>query len=124
MPRPMHVRPSLTNHCCVVQTADILENVTCLALRARLKECRGVKTSISCDMWSLLAGRVNGVKIHGEGWRSPLNLTAQVLEVSWEPRCSAQCSCGRLGRSQQLAVATAPAMLQFAWQRCEPVKLK
>uniref|UniRef100_A0A383VV08 Uncharacterized protein n=1 Tax=Tetradesmus obliquus TaxID=3088 RepID=A0A383VV08_TETOB len=63
-------------------TADILENVTCLALRARLKECRAVKTSISCDTWSLLAGRVNGVKIHGEGWRSPLNLTAQVLEAT------------------------------------------
>lgn len=68
--------------CFNLQTADILENVTCLALRARLKECRAVETSISCDTWSLLAGRVNDVKIHGEGWRSPLNLTAQVLEVT------------------------------------------
>ncbi|KAF6252233.1 hypothetical protein COO60DRAFT_546283 [Scenedesmus sp. NREL 46B-D3] len=42
--------------------------------------CR--QTSISCDTWSLLAGRVNDVKIHGEGWRSPLNLTAQVLEAT------------------------------------------
>ncbi|KAF8054989.1 Serp2 [Scenedesmus sp. PABB004] len=63
-------------------TADILENVASLALRARLKECRSVKTSVSCDAWSLLAGRVNGVKIVGEGWRSPLNLTAQLLEAT------------------------------------------
>eukprot|EP00882_Tetradesmus_deserticola_P011787 GHRQ01012473.1.p1 GENE.GHRQ01012473.1~~GHRQ01012473.1.p1 ORF type:complete len:218 (+),score=58.84 GHRQ01012473.1:180-833(+) len=33
-------------------------------------------------MLSLLAGRINAVKIHGEGWRSPLNLTAQVLEAT------------------------------------------
>lgn len=40
-----------------------------------------VKASVSCDAWSLLSGRVNGAKIYGEGWRSPLNLTAQILEV-------------------------------------------
>jgi len=63
------------------QTADILESVAVFALKARLREQRVVKASVSCDAWSLLSGRVNGAKIYGEGWRSPLNLTAQTLEV-------------------------------------------
>jgi hypothetical protein len=40
-----------------------------------------VTADISCDAFSLLAGRVNSVTIKGEGWRSPLDLTAQLLEV-------------------------------------------
>lgn len=63
-------------------TATLLEQVTSLALRARLKEARAVSTEISCDAMSLLAGRVNSVTIKGEGWRSPLDLTAQLLECS------------------------------------------
>lgn len=63
-------------------TADILESVAVFALKARLREQRVVKASVSCDAWSLLSGRVNGAKIYGEGWRSPLNLTAQTLEAS------------------------------------------
>lgn len=53
----------------MLQTADILEQVTCLALKARFKEANGVAASISCDAWSLLAGRVNGVKIRAQGVR-------------------------------------------------------
>jgi hypothetical protein len=64
------------------QTADLLESVTCLALRSRLRECGGVTASICCDAWSLLQGRVNGVRLTGEGWRSPLNLTARHLEAT------------------------------------------
>ena len=64
-----------------LQSADVLENVAAFALKTRLKESRLVKASVSCDTWSLLSGRVNGAKIYGEGWRSPLNLTAQILEV-------------------------------------------
>lgn len=56
--------------------------MTALALRARLKEARLVRADISCDAFSLLAGRVNSVTIKGEGWRSPLNLTAQSLEAT------------------------------------------
>lgn len=63
------------------QTADVVEAVAAMALKARLKEYRSVKAQVFCDAWSLMAGRVNGVKIMGEGWTSPLNLTAQVLEV-------------------------------------------
>lgn len=63
-------------------TADLLESVTCLALRSRLRECGGVTASICCDAWSLLQGRVNGVRLTGEGWRSPLNLTARHLEAT------------------------------------------
>ncbi|GBF93742.1 hypothetical protein Rsub_06074 [Raphidocelis subcapitata] len=63
-------------------TATLLERVTSLALRARLKEARSVAADISCDAFSLLAGRVNSVAIRGEGWRSPLNLTAQLLEAT------------------------------------------
>jgi hypothetical protein len=72
--------PSPPPACCL-QTADVLENVAALALKTRLKESRAVQASVSCDTWSLLSGRVHGAKIYGEGWRSPLNLTAQVLEV-------------------------------------------
>eukprot|EP00775_Hariotina_reticulata_P012375 gene12375-12509_t len=66
----------------VEMAADILENVANIALRSRLKECRSVATSVACDTWSLLAGRVKGVKLRGEGWRSPKNLTAQLLEAT------------------------------------------
>lgn len=63
-------------------TATLLEQVTQLALRARLKEARSVTADISCDAFSLMAGRVNSVTIKGEGWRSPLDLTAQTLECT------------------------------------------
>lgn len=75
----------------VCQTADVLENVAAFALKARLKECRLVKASVSCDTWSLLSGRVNGARILGEGWRSPLNLTARRLEVG---QLAARCVAG------------------------------
>ena len=55
--------------------------MTAFALRARLREARSVTAEISCDAMSLLGGRVNSVTVRGEGWRSPLNLTAQQLEV-------------------------------------------
>jgi hypothetical protein len=63
------------------QTTRLLENVASLALRTRLKEARVVTASVSADTWSLLAGRVAGARISGEGWRSPLNLTARTIEV-------------------------------------------
>ncbi|KAI8477026.1 MAG: hypothetical protein J3K34DRAFT_515998 [Monoraphidium minutum] len=63
-------------------TATLLEHVTQMALRARLKESRSVHAEISCDAFSLMAGRVNSVTVRGEGWRSPLNLTAQLLEAT------------------------------------------
>lgn len=63
-------------------TATLLEQVTAFSLRARLKEARSVHAEISCDAWSLMAGRVNSVTIKGEGWRSPLDLTAQLLECT------------------------------------------
>lgn len=76
-----HLLPHYLPPPLLVQTADVLEGVASIALKTRLKECRVVKASVSCDAWSLLSGRVNGAKIYGEGWRSPLNLTAQILEV-------------------------------------------
>ncbi|KIY99162.1 Protein YIPF6 [Monoraphidium neglectum] len=63
-------------------TATLLEQITQYALRARLREARSVTAEISCDAFSLLAGRVNSVTIKGEGWRSPLDLTAQTLEAT------------------------------------------
>jgi len=56
-------------HCHCPQSADVVETVAALALRARLKECRACKVSVACDTLSLLAGRISGVKITGEGWR-------------------------------------------------------
>lgn len=82
-PPPLSPHP-YTHWClgaCIPQTASLLENVAALALRSRLLEARVVTASVSCDTWSLLAGRVNGARIYGEGWRSPLNLTARSLEV-------------------------------------------
>ena len=74
-------------HLLQLQSADLLESVTSMALRARLKECGDVKVSVSCDIGTLMSGRINSVKLHGQGWRSPLNLTAQVLEVSRTIAC-------------------------------------
>jgi hypothetical protein len=62
-------------------TTGLLESVVTLALRARLRESRGVECSISADVFSLLAGHVYGARVSGEGWRSPLNLTARTIEV-------------------------------------------
>lgn len=79
------------------KTATLLEQVTQMALRARLKEARSVTADISCDAFSLLAGRVNSVTIKGEGWRSPLDLTAQTLEVGVTgaaPRLRGAPGCG------------------------------
>lgn len=59
----------------------MLENVASLAFKARLKECRRADVFMSCDWRTLMEGRINSVKVVGEGWRSPLDLTAQVLEV-------------------------------------------
>lgn len=77
----LHLPPLLPVCFHFLQTADVLERVAAFALKTRLKESRLVKASVSCDTWSLLSGRVNGAKIYGEGWRSPLNLTARILEV-------------------------------------------
>lgn len=50
------------------------------------KKCSG--TQWPCDAWSLLSGRVNGAKIYGDGWRSPLNLTGGVVECEVLDRAS------------------------------------
>jgi hypothetical protein len=84
------------------QTATLLEQVTSFALRARLKECRAVHAEISCDAFSLLAGRVNSVTIRGEGWRSPLDLTAQLLEVRAGGRAGGRRAGGRAPPAWQL----------------------
>jgi hypothetical protein len=75
-----------------MQTADLVEAVACLALRARLKECRKVACTVSCDATSLLAGRINSVKVTGEGWASPGNLTARILECTVSGRRPPPCS--------------------------------
>ncbi len=86
---------------CCLQSAGVLEAVASLALRLRLKECRGVRTEVSCDAFSLMAGRINSVRIVGEGWRSPLNLTAQLLEVRPSLSCHNQHSVAHSTTLQQ-----------------------
>lgn len=75
---PHDASPSLPHS---TQSASVLENVASLAFKARLKECRRADVFMSCDWRTLMEGRINSVKVVGEGWRSPLDLTAQVLEV-------------------------------------------
>lgn len=64
------------------QTAGFLEAVATAALQSRLRSHSLVKSSIECDGWGLLSGRVNSVAIAGRDWISPLGLSARVLEVS------------------------------------------
>lgn len=85
-PQPCQPLPPLS-----YQSADMVEAVASFALRSRLKDCRSVKCKVSCDTFGLLSGRISSAKVLGEGWRSPLNLTAQVLEV--RARREAQASC-------------------------------
>lgn len=77
LPQPTPNTPSAS-----WQTASLLEAVASAALRARLRESRSVTAAISADTWSLLQGRVNGVRVTGEGWASPLNLTARRLDAT------------------------------------------
>jgi hypothetical protein len=73
-----------------------------------------VTASVSCDTWSLLSGRVNGAKVYGEGWRSPLDLTARILEVGgggW-PQQLSTCGMGRGG-----AVGWGPHFMAHAAER-------
>jgi hypothetical protein len=60
-----------------------------------------VTASVSCDTWSLLSGRVNGAKVYGEGWRSPLDLTARILEVGTGGRGGGGGGCQGGGRGGQ-----------------------
>ncbi len=59
-----------------------METVATLALKSRLKAHASVQTRVDCDALGLMAGRMRGVEISGAGWRSPLDLTAQSLQVS------------------------------------------
>ncbi len=67
---------------CEHQTADIMEAAIVLALKTRLKQWQDIRAEVDSDAFSLMEGRFRSMGIHGQGWRTPLELTAHQLEVS------------------------------------------
>lgn len=65
----------------LLQTSDLMEAAIALALRSRLREHTEITPRVSCTALGLMEGRFEGMQIVGRGWRTPLELTAQVLEV-------------------------------------------
>lgn len=65
----------------LLQTSDLMEAAITLALRSRLREYTEITPRVSCSARDLMEGRFEGMQIIGRGWRTPLELTAQVLEV-------------------------------------------
>lgn len=62
-------------------TAALLEGAIKLALRSRLASLGGVDARVLSDARALLKGKFGGLRVTGLGWRTPLELTARVLEV-------------------------------------------
>ncbi|KAG2499178.1 hypothetical protein HYH03_002759 [Edaphochlamys debaryana] len=58
-----------------------VEAVASAALRSRLRRHGHVGVSVQASGWDMLAGRVDGAKVEGRLWESPLGLTARVLDV-------------------------------------------
>ncbi|KXZ56410.1 hypothetical protein GPECTOR_1g365 [Gonium pectorale] len=63
------------------RAAAAVETIAAAALRARLRSHSKVAVQISASGWDLLSGRIEGAKVEGRMWESPLGLTAQVLDV-------------------------------------------
>ena len=63
------------------QSSGILQNIAKLALQSQLKKFDTVDVAIDSNPGRLLEGTVDGVVVRGQGWQSPLGLSARLLEV-------------------------------------------
>ncbi|KAI8475697.1 MAG: hypothetical protein J3K34DRAFT_517131 [Monoraphidium minutum] len=63
-------------------TADIMQAAVEFSLQRRLKEHHSIKAEVDCDALGVLEGRFRSMAIIGEGWVTPLGMTARRLEVN------------------------------------------
>ncbi|KAK9815744.1 hypothetical protein WJX72_008830 [[Myrmecia] bisecta] len=102
---PCRQRQSALLTSCADLSAGFLETVATMALKTRLKAYQQVETSMNCTAWGLLQGAVEGVQIRGQGWTSPLGLSARILEVTLG---SARLDMGVLLRQQDIMLQNTP----------------
>ncbi|GIL43393.1 hypothetical protein Vafri_1166 [Volvox africanus] len=62
-----------------------VEAIAAAALRTRLRSHAKVAVHVKASSWGILAGRLEGAKVEGRGWESPLGLTARILDVGVGP---------------------------------------
>ena len=58
----------------------LLSQVAELVLRTRLRECGSCDISVQADPASLLSGGVNGVRVSGRNWCTPMQLSCRALD--------------------------------------------
>ena len=59
----------------------LLSKVAELILRARLRECESCEIAVDAQPSSLLGGAVDGVRVNGKRWCTPLKLSCDSLDV-------------------------------------------
>ena len=64
-----------------IQTGQLVQSIFKLALQRRLESHDTIDVHATCNARSLLEGLFNGIYIKGTNWVTPLQLTAELLQV-------------------------------------------